>query len=200
MNNVTVLPANLAQPGCNQAAYAGGMHHLPSARQPAAAAAPSPAVDPGSASVPRRLANFQVQRPSEPALRDWLQPSRNALFRWTMGMATSDAGRRAIAEMAVSIQRLRGTEAFGLWLYGAALQAALHQGGGFPEASLAGLPPELRALLRLVARGDLRREEAMALLPQRMDFVRGRLIHTRLASQTAPAMLDEMPSRFKESV
>ena len=40
----------------------------------------------------------------------------------------------------------------------AALQAALHQDGGLPEASLAGMPPELRALLRLVARRALRRE------------------------------------------
>lgn len=173
------------------------MQHRPSARQPAAAAAPLPAVDPGSATVPRRLANFRVQRPPEPALQEWLQPSRNALFRWTMGMATSDEGRRAIAEMAVAIQRLRGTDAFAIWLYGAALQAALHQGGGFPEASLVGLPPELRALLRLVARGDLRREEATALLPQRMDFVRGRLIHARLASQGAPAPQDQLPSTSK---
>ena len=197
MNKVTVLPANLAQPGGGQASYAAGMHHLPSACQPAAPAPPLPAADPGSATLPRRLANFHVQRPPEPALQDWLQASRNALFRWTMGMATSDEGRRAIAEMAVSIQRLRGTQAFGQWLYAAALQAALHQADGFPEASLAGLPPELRALLRLVARGDLRREEATALLPQRMDFVRGRLIHTRLASQSAPAPLDDAPSRFE---
>lgn len=200
VNHVTDLPANLAQPGSRPASYAGGMQHLPSACPPAAPAAPVSAAGAGSASVPRRLANFHVQRPPEPALQDWLQPSRNALFRWTMGMATSDEGRRAIAEMAVAIQRLRGTEAFGVWLYGAALQAALHQGGGFPEASLTGLPPELRALLRLVARGDLRREEATALLPQRMDFVRGRLIHTRLAGQSAPAALDDAPSRFKESV
>lgn len=150
--------------------------------------------------MPRRLARFHATRPAEPALQDWLQPSRDALFRWTMAMATSAEGRRAIAEMAVSIQRLRGPDAFGLWLYGSALQAAQHQRGGLPEGSLAGLPPELRALLRLVARRELRREEAMALLPQRMDFVRGRLVQARLASHSAPAPLDGQPSHSKESV
>ncbi|MDH4390048.1 MAG: hypothetical protein QE285_01340 [Aquabacterium sp.] len=154
----------------------------------------------GSTSAPRRLASFHTQRPPEPALRDWLQPSRDALFRWTMGMAASDEGRRAIAGMAVAIQRLRGPEAFGVWLYGAALQAAQHQGGRLPEESLVGLPPELRGLLRLVARGDLRREEATALLAQRMDFVRSRVVHTRLASYGAHMLLDGAVSSFQESV
>ncbi|WP_326540555.1 hypothetical protein, partial [Pseudorhodoferax sp.] len=84
----------------------------------------------------------------------------------------------------------RGPDEFGVWLFAAALQAALHQDGGVPEASLTGLPPELRALLRLVAQHALRREEAMALLGQRMDFVRSRLVQTRLASHSAPAPLD----------
>lgn len=145
--------------------------------------------------VPRSLASFHPPRPAEPLLRDWLQPSRDVLFRWTMAMATSEAGRRAVAEMAVSIQRLRGPQEFGLWLYSAALQAALHQDGGLPEGSLTGLPPELRALLRLVARRELRREEAMALLAQRMDFVRSRLVQTRLANQSAPAPLDRLPDQ-----
>jgi hypothetical protein len=140
--------------------------------------------------APRRLASFQAPRASEPLLRDWLQPSRDALFRWTMGMATSADGRRAIAETAVAIQRLRGSDEFGVWLLAAALQAAQCQHGGLPEASLAGLPPELRALLRLVARRVLRREEAMALLGQRMDFVRSRLVQARLAGQSASAPLD----------
>jgi len=70
----------------------------------------------------------------------------------------------------VAVQRLRGAGEFGAWLYAAALQAALHQHDGLPEASLVGLPPELRALLRLVARRALRREEAMALLAQRMGL------------------------------
>ena len=150
-----------------------------------------PPVSPSHAPwVPRRLAAFQVARTAEPLLRDWLLHSRDALFRWTMGMAASVEGRRAIAEMAVAIQRLRGSDEFGVWLFAAALQAALHQDGGLPEASLAGLPPELRALLRLVARRALRREEAMALLGQHMDFVRSRLVHTRLAGQSAPAPLN----------
>lgn len=154
----------------------------------------------GAAWVPRRLASFHAARPVEPALQDWLQPSRDLLFRWTMAMATSADGRRAVAEMAVSIQRLRGPGAFGPWLYGSALQAAQHQSGGLPEGSLAGLPPELRALLRLVARRELRREEAMALLPQRMDFVRSRLVQARLASHSTPAPLDRQPSQVNESV
>ncbi len=146
--------------------------------------------------TPRRLASFHPTRAAEPLLRDWLQPSRDALFRWTMAMATSADGRRAIAEMAVAIQRLRGPAEFGVWLYAAALQAALHQDGSLPEASLAGLPPELRALLRLVARRALRREEAMALLAQRMGFVRSRLVQTRLAGQGAvPPPLDHWPRR-----
>ncbi|MES2717141.1 MAG: hypothetical protein V4795_15325 [Pseudomonadota bacterium] len=146
--------------------------------------------------TPRRLASFHPTRAAEPLLRDWLQPSRDALFRWTMAMATSAEGRRAIAEMAVAIQRLRGPAEFGVWLYAAALQAALHQEGSLPEASLAGLPPELRALLRLVARRALRREEAMALLAQRMGFVRSRLVQTRLAGQgAAPPLLDHWPRR-----
>ncbi len=149
--------------------------------------------------VPRRLASFHPTRAAEPLLRDWLQPSRDALFRWTMTMATSADGRRAIAEMAVAIQRLRGPAEFGLWLYAAALQAALHQDGNLPEASLAGLPPELRGLLRLVARRELRREEAMALLAQRMGFVRSRLVQTRLASQSAPLPLDALPRQAASS-
>lgn len=163
-------------------------------------AAPSDPSAPAAAWVPRRLASFHAGRPVEPALRDWLQPSRDPLFRWTMAMASSADGRRAVAAMAVSIQRLRGPDAFGLWLYGSALQAAQHQSGGLPEGSLAGLPPELRALLRLVARRALRREEAMALLPQRMDFVRTRLVQARLASHGTPAPLDGPSSQFNSSV
>ncbi len=147
-----------------------------------------PDTDAARAWQPRRLASFHPARPPEPLLRDWLRPSRDALFRWTMAMATSADGRRAIAAMAVSIQRLRGADEFGVWLFAAALQAALHQPGCLPEASLTGLPPEMRALLRLVAQRSLRREEAMALLAQRMGFVRSRLVQTRLASQPANAL------------
>ncbi len=142
---------------------------------------------PKTASAPYRLASFQPAPAVEPLLRDWLQPSRDTLFRWTMAMASGVDGRRAVAEMAVAVQRLRGTADFGVWLYAAALQAALHQPGGLSEASLVGLAPELRALLRLVAQRALRREEAMALLAQRMGFVRRRLVQARLASPSALA-------------
>ena len=142
-----------------------------------------------TATATYRLASFHPAPAAEPLLRDWLQPSRDSLFRWTMAMAASADGRRAVAEMAVAVQRLRGAGEFGAWLYAAALQAALHQHDGLPEASLVGLPPELRALLRLVARRALPREEAMALLAQHMGFVRRRLVQARLASPRPPAAL-----------
>jgi hypothetical protein len=195
VNKVTGLRRNLPQPAGSRRAYSGFM-----LRRPPAALLPDPPAPAADAWVPQRLPSFHATRPAESALQDWLQASRDALFRWTMAMATSADGRRAIAEMAVSIQRLRGPDAFGLWLYGSALQAAQHQSGGLPEGSLAGLPPELRALLRLVARRELRREEAMALLPQRMDFVRSRLLQARLASHSAPAPLEDWFSRLKKSV
>jgi DNA-directed RNA polymerase specialized sigma24 family protein len=140
-----------------------------------------------------RLASFHRQLPPEPLFRDWLRPSRNALFRWTMAMASSGDGRRVIAATAVSIQRLRGDSEFTDWLYGAAVQAATHQQDGLDESSLTGLPPELRTLLRLVARGELRRVEAQALLSQHMGFVRRRLVQARLSgSLSAPAPLDAL--------
>ena len=154
----------------------------------------------GTATAPYCLASFHPTPMAEPLLREWLQPCRDSLFRWTMAMACSADGRRAIAEMAVAIQRLRGAAEFGVWLYAAALQAALHQHDGPPEASLVGLPPELRALLRLVARRALRREEAMALLAQRMDFVRRRLVQARFSSVCAPSSLDSVtPGRAEIS-
>lgn len=115
-------------------------------------------------------------------LRDWLAPHRDLLFRWAMGRAVDSDSRRGFAETAVAIQRLRGRAEFVVWLYGAAVQAALGQVacGGLPEATLAGLPPELRTVLRLVSRAELRPEEATALLAQRMAYVRGRLLQTRL--------------------
>jgi len=178
VKQVTAGGATTPQPACWAGTYAVQMHRTP------------PNTGAASAWQPRRLAAFHPARPPEPLLRDWMRPSRDALFRWTMAMASSADGRRAVAAMAVSIQRLRGTDEFGVWLYAAALQAALHQPGGMPEASLTGLPPELRALLRLVAQRSLRREEAMALLAQRMGFVRSRLVQTRLASQHGAVPLD----------
>ena len=119
---------------------------------------------------------------ADPLLRDWLAPHRDLLFRWAMGRALDSHSRRGFAETAVAIQRLRGRPDFLVWLYGAAVQAAVGQMayGGLPEATLAGLPPELRTVLRLVSRAELRPEEATALLAQRMGYVRGRLLQTRL--------------------
>mgnify|MGYP000891189175 CR=1 FL=1 len=138
----------------------------------------------------RRLAAFHPPKARDPLLREWLLPSRDALFRWVMSMAAGAEGRRLVAETAVSIQRLRGEAEFTTWLYATAVQAARLQGDEWPEASLAGLPPELRALLRLAGRQVLRREEAMALLAQHMAFVRRHLVQTRLAQHSAPVPLD----------
>jgi hypothetical protein len=133
--------------------------------------------------LPRALASFHpTGRMAEPLFRDWLAAHRDVLFRWAMARADDADSRRAFAEMAVSIQRLRGANEFMAWLYGAALNAARHQAraGCLPENAYVGLAPELRAVLRLVAHGDMRREEAIAMLAQRMGYVRGRLVQTRL--------------------
>lgn len=124
---------------------------------------------------------FPAAAKADPSLRDWLTPHRDLLFRWAMGRAVDSVCRRGFAETAVAIQRLRGGSEFLVWLYGAAVQAAVGQVayGGLPEAALAGLPPELRTVLRLVSRAELRPEEASALLPHRMAYVRGRLLQTR---------------------
>lgn len=130
-----------------------------------------------------QLARFgSPDRLAEPLLRDWLLPYRDVLFRWALSLATDADARRALAEVAVAIQRLRGQAELMTWLYGAALQAAAQHEpqGGLPEAALTGLAPELRAVLRLVSRGEMRPEEAMALLAQRMGYVRSCLVRTRL--------------------
>lgn len=148
-------------------------------------------VAPSSRPAPLRLASFHRPLPPDPLFRDWLRPWRDTLFRWTMAMAASGDGRRVIAATAVSIQRLRGDAEFAEWIYNAAVQAASHQHDGLDEASLTGLPPELRTLLRLVARGEMRRVEAGALLTQRLAFARSRLVQARLsASQSAPVPLE----------
>ncbi len=117
----------------------------------------------------------------EPLFRDWLRGHREAMFRWTLGRAANESSRREFVQAAVSIQRLRGEPEFLAWLYGAALQSASSQGaGGLPEATLAGLAPDLRSVLRLVSRQAMRLEEAVALMPQRVSYVRGRLLQTRM--------------------
>lgn len=138
---------------------------------------------PTAGKMPLSLAPFHAAgRTVEPLFRDWLAAHRDVLFRWTMARATDADSRRAIAEVAVSIQRLRGPGEFLSWLYGAALQSALHAAreGGLPESALVGLAPELRSVLRLVAHEAMRPEEASALLSQRMGYVRSRLVQTRL--------------------
>lgn len=119
---------------------------------------------------------------AEPLLRDWLAAHGDTLFRWTMARLGDAQARRGLAEVAVSMQRLYGRAECLAWLYGAALHAAQCQArqGGLAEPMLAGLAPELRALLRLVARGALPPQEAMALLGQPMGPVRRRLLRTRL--------------------
>ena len=131
----------------------------------------------------RRLADFRPMPGSvEPLFRDWLAGHRETLFRWAMARCGDTPSRRDLAEVAVSIQRLRGPGEFITWLYAQALQSAAEQlaHGGLREPELAGLAPELRTALRLVSRGDLRQPEAMAMLAQRLGYVRGRLLQTRL--------------------
>ena len=123
--------------------------------------------------------------PHDPLFGHWLLAHREVLFRWTLARANEAGTRRVFAAAAVSIQRLRGCAGFDHWLYGAAVQsAAAAQGltGGLPEACLAGLAPELRTVLRLVARGALRTQEAQALLPQHLSYVRNRLLAARMGS------------------
>ena len=135
------------------------------------------------APVVRRLADFRVlPGAAEPLFRDWLEAHRETLFRWTMAHTQGVDARRELAETAVAIQRLRGGSEFVAWLFGAALRAAADHAsqGGLTEADLAGLAPELRAMLRLTSRSEFRREEAVALLAQRLSYVRGRLLRSRL--------------------
>lgn len=128
-------------------------------------------------------------RSSEPALRDWLLSHRDSLFRWMLARGDDAAARRGFVEGAVAIQRLRGEGEFIDWLFAAAVIAARRSRGALAESALAGLAPELRALLRLVSRDSVRTEEALALLPQRMDFVRQRLVRARLSGSPRAAVI-----------
>ena len=130
-----------------------------------------------------------AHRPHDLLLREWLAGSQDALFRWLMAIAVGEEGRRAVAQVAVAMQRLRGSTDYAHWLYATALQAASLQAGDVVamEPTLVGLPPELRALLRLVAQGVLRREDALALLAQRMGYVRRSVLQARLDAVQAHA-------------
>ena len=118
----------------------------------------------------------------DPLFRDWLLSHRDVLFGWAMARSEDAQARRSFAETSVAIQRLRGSAEFLIWLFGAAVAAALREStqGGLPETALAGLAPELRTILRLVSRGELRPEEAIALLSQRLGYVRSWLLQTRM--------------------
>jgi DNA-directed RNA polymerase specialized sigma24 family protein len=121
-------------------------------------------------------------------LATWLLGHKEAMFRWAMALAGTPplgadlAARRTFAETAVAVQRQDGPRRVVSWLFGEALLAAQRHAvrGSLAEPLLAGLPPELRAMLRLVARDELRAEEAWALLPQHMGFVRRSLVQARL--------------------
>ena len=147
-----------------------------------AAAAGDPDASSGYGKALRLTPFFPVPRTAEPLFRDWMAAHRDMLFGWMMARGPDAVARRDLAATAVAIQRLRGSAEFLAWLYGTAVQLAHAQAacGGLPEAALAGLAPELRAVLRLVSRGALRPEEATALQAQRLGFVRCRLLQTRL--------------------
>ena len=157
-----------------------------SARLTVHAPLPAPAANPQHstrAGQPRQLAPFlPAARTAEPLFRDWMVGHRDMLFGWMMARTLQPVVRRDLAETAVAIQRLRGPGEFLTWLYGTAVQLAHTEAacGGLTEPALTGLAPELRAVLRMVSRGGLRPEEAMALQAQRLGFVRCRLLQTRL--------------------
>ena len=145
-------------------------------------ACPGLALTPAANTGPAALLDTPP-KPNDPLFGRWLLSHREMLFRWTLARANQAGTQRVFAAAAVSIQRLRGSAGFDRWLYGAAVHsAAAAHGlpGGLPEASMAGLAPELRTVLRLVARGALRTEEAQALLSQHLGYVRGRLLAARL--------------------
>jgi len=130
-------------------------------------------------------------------LATWLRGHRDALFRWASALAgnpplgADPAARRIFATTAVALQRQDGPVRVVSWLFGEALLAAQRHAvrGRLAEPLLTGLPPELRAMLRLVAQGELRAEEAWALLPQPMGFVRRRLVKARLTPHSLTSAL-----------
>jgi len=125
------------------------------------------------------LASSTRGAPPQPRLLDWLAPQTDALFRWAMARQPDADARRGLAEVAVSVQRLHGRGACRAWLFATALQLAAQPArpGSTAAPAFAGLAPELRLLLRAVARGTLPARVAMAWLQQPMDRVRQRLLH-----------------------
>lgn len=115
--------------------------------------------------------------PPDESFRGWLDAHSDALFGWTMALTPAGESRRAQAEVAVSIQRLSGRHGYLGWLLAAATQLA-HRAAprGLAETGLNGLPPELRAVLRLVAQGDWPPAQVMSLLDEPMGPLRKRLV------------------------
>ena len=135
-------------------------------------------------------------RPVAHTFHDLLMQHNDALLRWVLArvgqpMDTDDPARRAFVEAAAEMQRRRGEPDFSAWLYAAAVRVARRLSGGdgtqqpLPEAALTGLLPEMRSLLRLVARGGIGVDEANLLLSMPLEMVRRRLVHTRQGTQSA---------------
>lgn len=118
----------------------------------------------------------QLWRSNEATLREWLVAHRGRLLRWSR---ERDNLNECLRYAGPALRRLRGEVTSIDWMFAAAVMSA-RLTGPVPEGGLAGLPPELRCVLRLVAQDELRPEEALALLPQPMDQVRARLINARL--------------------
>ncbi len=150
-----------------------------------------------AASDPTRIAAKPL-RPTANTFHDLLMLHNDALLRWVLArvgqpMDPDDPARRAFVEAAAEMQRRRGEPDFSAWLYAAAVRVArrLSGGGGggtqqfLPEAALAGLLPEMRSVLRLVARGGIGVDEANLLLPMPLEMVRRRLVHTRQSTHSA---------------
>ena len=129
-------------------------------------------------------------RPEIHTFHDLVTQHKEPLFRWVLARIgqpgdENDPTRRAFVEAAVAMRRRRGETDFVAWLYTAAVRVARRLASGdpgqrlVPETALTGLLPELRAVLRLVARGGIGMDEAGGLLPLPVDHVRRRLVHTR---------------------
>ena len=148
-----------------------------------------------AASDPTRFAAVSL-RPTARTFHDLLMQHNDALLRWVLarvGQPTdaNDPARRAFVEAAAEMQRRRGEPDFSAWLYAAAVRVArrLSSGDGtqlpLPEAALTGLLPEMRSVLRLVARGGIGIDEANLLLAMPLETVRHRLVHTRQCTHSA---------------
>ncbi len=135
-------------------------------------------------------------RPTAHTFHDLLMQHNDALLRWVLArvgqpMDSNDPARRAFVEAAAEMQRRRGEPDFSGWLFAAAVRVArrLSTGSGtqqlLPESALTGLLPEMRAVLRLVARGAIGVDEASLMLPMPLEALRRRLVHARQSNQSA---------------